>query len=137
MYFKLVFSWVVIISASLSAHASDAQECKKKLDSARTSLVSMLNGKKDDAQQKLVTSTASEMTSCLDAMTVNGKTNELNELKKVWSAFKATREAELVPLILSSKKEDNEKAKTIATGIQKERMDKMNSLFEKLNGGDL
>jgi hypothetical protein len=123
-----------LVSVSTTAFATSAGECKPKLDKARSSLVEMLGGKKDDAQQKLVKQTADDAGACIDGIKAAGKDAQVAELKKVWGEFKATREKQLVPAILAGK---GDEAKTMATGIQKERMDKINSLIKQIQGGDL
>jgi hypothetical protein len=53
----------------------------------------------------------------------------LLELKSAWEALKATREKELVPVILVNGKVVYEE---IGAGIQKERLDRMHALLDIL-----
>jgi len=124
----------MFLAASV-ASAATVSECKGKVNAARQSLVEMMGGKKDDAQQKKVKDSAEAVNPCLAALKAPaGKDAALADLKKVWGEFLATRVNELVPAILAGQ---TDKAKTIATGVQKERMDKMNALMAQLGGGDI
>jgi hypothetical protein len=130
---KILTLAFILISQDIG-FATTTSECKPKIDKARSSLIDMLSGKKDDIQKKLVTITASEATECINNLKMSGKDADIKDLQKVWADFKATRETQLVPAILAGKTGE---AKIIATGIQKERMDKINALIKKIQGGDL
>ena len=60
---------------------------------------------------------------------VPGITPQFKELVDTWSAFKKTREDELVPMILGGKQADAEK---LAGGVQKERFQKIIGLVDGL-----
>lgn len=82
-------------------------------------------------QQNEVKESTNIANSCLmDLAIPRGKEDKVSELKKIWIAFKNTRENELVPLILAGKKEE---AKKIGTGIQSERIGKIKALLYQLN----
>jgi predicted amino acid-binding ACT domain protein len=56
---------------------------------------------------------------------------QLTTLQDTWKAFKKTRETEIVPAIYAG---DNMKAIEIATGVQAERMNTMDTTIQALNG---
>jgi len=60
-----------------------------------------------------------------------GKEAQFKELVDTWSAFKKTREEELVPAILAGK---DAEARKIAGGIQKDRYTKCQELLSALGG---
>jgi len=133
---KMNFSILILAISfgAVGAQASSPKECKDKVAAARASLVELMGGKKDQAQQSLVSSTAQSADECLMKLAVKGKEKDVQDLVKVWKEFKTTRETELVPKILAGK---DAEAKALGTGIQKERVDKMMALFSKIEGGDL
>jgi len=59
-----------------------------------------------------------------------GKEAQFKELVETWKAFKETREKELVPAII---KGNEDEAKKIAGGVQKERITKCQSLTSELD----
>jgi hypothetical protein len=93
----------------------------------------MVNKDKRGAdQQKLVKSTADAVSAALAKVKAPaGKEAQLKELVETWSAFKKTREVELVPAILAGK---DDEAKKLAGGIQKERITKCQQLVGELGG---
>ncbi len=126
---------LVLVSISLNAHATSATECKIKINEARASLVDMLGSDKPESLKQKVEETADNANNCINQLTgPKEKEADLSELKKVWGDFKNTREKELVPAILAGKKDI---AKTIGTGVQAERMNKMQKLIRSLEGSDL
>ena len=119
-----------VTSLSIKAFASTAEECRPKIDKARTTLLEMTGGKINPEQEKLVKDSANTANDCILSMKVTKEQEkDFTELKNVWAEFKKTRETELVPLILAGKKDE---AKSIATGIQSERMGKIKRLIGKL-----
>jgi hypothetical protein len=105
---------------------------KEEIATARKALVTLIlyREKRGPEQQKLVKDTADAVSAHLAKLKgPTGKTAEFTELKETWSAFKATREKELVPAILAGEKEKSEK---IGAGIQKVRLDRMYALIDQL-----
>lgn len=124
-----------LLASSHSYAACTFPQLKSKIETARKTLVEMLGGKTDAAQQKFVKDTADDVSHCFTEISVpKGKDKDFAELKGAWEAFKNTRETELVPAILAGKTDN---ARKTATGIQKERLDKMMRLIMTLQGGDL
>lgn len=110
--------------------ATTAEECKPKIGKARIYLVEMLSGKVNQDQQTLVKRSAEQAHICIMEIKAPAENEkQLEELKKVWNEFKTTRENDLVPKAITGKMEE---AKALAMGVQKERMDKINSLLEQL-----
>ncbi len=131
---QIVASILVLISGfAFSAQAGEFGELRTKLSAARESLVTMMlhKEKRGADQQKLVKDTANAVSAQLSKMKAPaGKEAQLKELKETWAAFKQTRETELVPAIL---KGNDELAKKIAGGVQKERITKCQTLTSELD----
>lgn len=120
------------ISASAFA-AGEFAELRTKLTAARESLITMMvnKDKRGPDQQKLVKDTADAVSAQLAKMKAPaGKEAQFKELVDNWNAFKQTREKELVPAIL---KGDDETAKKLAGGIQKERYTRCQTLTSELD----
>lgn len=116
-----------------TASASEFADLRSKLTAARESLITLMvnKDKRGADQQKLVKDTADAVSAQLAKMKAPaGKEPQFKELVKNWNDFKETREKELVPAIL---KGEDEKAKKIAGGIQKERYTKCQTLTSELD----
>lgn len=132
---KLMAVLVAIFLAGLavSANAGEFSDLRPKLSAARDSLVAMMLHKEQRGsdQQKLVKDTADAVSAQLAKMKAPaGKEAQFKELVETWTAFKKTRETELVPAILKGK---DEEAKKIGGGIQKERITKCQNLINELD----
>ncbi len=122
------------LCAALPVHANEFSELRGQLSAARESLVTMMvnKDKRGPDQQKLVKETADAVSARLAKMKAPaGKEAQFKELQQTWDAFKKTREAELVPAILSGKEDE---ARKLAGGIQKERITKAQQLVGELGG---
>jgi hypothetical protein len=87
--------------------------------------------KRGPDHQKVVKDTADAVSAKLAKMKAPaGKEAQFKELVDNWNAFKNTREKELVPAIL---KGNDEEAKKIAGGIQKERYTKCQTITSELD----
>ncbi len=130
----VLFATIVVLTGMvLSANASDFGDLKTKMSAARESLVNMMlhADKRGPDEQKLVKDTADAVSEYLGKIKAPaGKEAQFKELVATWSAFKETREKELVPAIL---KGDDAEAKKIAGGIQKERITKCQTLADELD----
>lgn len=132
---KLLAVFVAILIAGLAvpANAGEFGDLRPKLGAARESLIAMMLHKEQRGadQQKLVKETADAVSAQLAKMKAPaGKEAQFKELVETWAAFKKTRETELVPLIL---KGNDEEAKKLASGIQKERITKCQNLINELD----
>jgi hypothetical protein len=132
---KLWAVFLAIFLAGLAVPASSGEfgDLRPKLSAARESLVTMMLHKdqRGPGQQKLVKDTADAVSAQLAKMKAPaGKEAQFKELVETWAAFKKTREAELVPVIL---KGNDEEAKKIAGGVQKERITKCQNLINELD----
>lgn len=128
-----IFAAIALAGASMSANAGEFGDLRTKLSAARESLITMMlhKDKRDANQQKLVKDTADAVSAQLAKMKAPaGKEEKFKELVETWKAFKETREKELVPAIL---KGNDEEAKKIAGGIQKERITKCQTLTSELD----
>lgn len=132
---KLLVAFAIALLAALPAHAGEYDDLRVKMSAARDSLVEMMLNKdmRGADQQKLVKNTADAVSTQLATMKApSGKAAQFKELSETWAAFKKTRETELVPAIL---KGNEEEAKKIGGGIQKERITKCQKLISELGGG--
>ncbi len=125
---------VVLLGHATLAQANDFAELRTKLTAARESLVTMLvnKDKRGADHQKVVKDTADAVSAQLAKMKAPaGKEAQFKTLVDNWTAFKATREKELVPAILAGREDE---ARKIAGGIQKERYTKCQQLVGELGG---
>lgn len=128
-----LFAAIVLSAMTFSAHAGDFSDLRTKLSSARETLITMMLHKEQRGpeQQKLVKDSADAVSAQLARMKAPaGKEAQFKELVETWKAFKETREKELVPAIL---KGNDDEAKKIAGGVQKERITKCQSLTSELD----
>lgn len=133
--------WILSLCVALAAltnatlaHANEFADLRGKMSAARESLVTMLvnKDKRGADHQKVVKDTADAVNAQLSKMKAPaGKEAQFKELADTWAAFKKTREADLVPAILSGK---DDEAKKLAGGIQKERFTKLQQLVGELGG---
>lgn len=134
---KLLVSLCVATATLLStsiAHANDFADLRVKASAARESLITMLTNKdkRGADQQKVVKDTADVVSASLGKLKAPaGKEAQFRELVDTWGAFKKTREAELVPAILSGR---DDEARRIAGGVQKERYTRVQELIGELGG---
>jgi hypothetical protein len=128
-----IVATVCLTGLSSVASAGEFADLRTKLTAARESLIAMMvnKDKRGPDQQKLVKDTADAVSAQLATMKAPaGKEAQFKELVANWNAFKETREKELVPAIL---KGEDDKAKKIAGGIQKERYTKCQTLTSELD----
>ena len=119
--------------------AASVCDVKMGLQNAREKLVAMLDAADKAAQEELkkqVDEASTSLETAVEAMLGDANTSEdnkgkLNKFKETWTAFKETREKEIVPAIYAGKKEE---AKALATGVQAERMTTMKDLLKELGG---
>jgi len=124
---------IVLTGLANPVNAGEFAELRVLLTAARESLVSMLvnKDKRGSEQQKIVKDTADAVSAKLAKMKAPaGKEAQFKELVDNWNAFKETRENELVPAIL---KGNDDEAKKIAGGIQKERYTKCQTITSELD----
>ncbi|TAK98918.1 MAG: hypothetical protein EPO08_17870 [Rhodospirillaceae bacterium] len=123
---------VGVTSSSCFASTSDILT---SLQAARGKLVSLV-GTTDKGTQTVLVDQVKSATqevdknvaaTLADAATPADVKGKLTEFKAVWLEFQHTRDAEIIPAVLSG---DNAKAKEIAQGVQVERFKKMVSLLQ-------
>jgi hypothetical protein len=123
--FCVLVTLLIVPVFAVPSYAGQFGELKAKVTEARESLVTMVKNKdkRGPDQQKLVKDTADAVSAALAKMKAPaGKDAQFKELVDAWSAFKKTREDELVPAILAGKQEEADK---LASGIQRERLKKV------------
>lgn len=124
---------IVLTGMTAPANAGEFGDLRVLLTASRESLITMLvnKDKRGADQQKLVKDTADAVSAKLAKMKAPaGKEAQFKELNDNWNAFKETREKELVPAIL---KGNDEEAKKIAGGIQKDRYTKCQTITSELD----
>jgi Ni/Co efflux regulator RcnB len=135
---KALLISIAVATAALTmapaASASNFNDLRTQMSAARESLVTMLTNKdkRGADQQKVVKDTADRVSATIATLKPPaGKEAKFKELVDTWSAFKKTREQELVPLILAGK---DAEARKLATGIQKDRITRCQELLSELGG---
>jgi hypothetical protein len=129
----LAVMFAMVSALVLPAHAGEYDTLRVKLTAARESLLTMMLHKEKRVAdyQKVVKDTADAVSAQLATMKAPaGKEALFKELNENWSAFKQTRETELVPAILNG---EDAKAKKIAGGIQKDRYTRCQEIVSLLN----
>src|SRR5512143_3657322 len=117
---------LILIQEIYAAHADAIRD---GLMSARKNLVAMIDTSDQAAQDKLYAevTTASQTvddalrTALADKATTEDQAAKLKQFQEIWEAFKKTRETEIVPAIRAGNKDT---ARSIAKGVQAERMTK-------------
>lgn len=138
VFMKKLFASLAMASLGLlvstTALANEFETLRAEMSAARESLVTLVvNKEKRGAdQQKLVKDTADKVSAHLAKMKAPpGKEAQFKELVDTWTAFKKTRETELVPAALAGK---DDEAKKLVNGIQKERITKIQQILGDLGG---
>ncbi|MCI4625082.1 MAG: hypothetical protein L3V56_03880 [Candidatus Magnetoovum sp. WYHC-5] len=131
--FISLFVMMTVMLMAYSAFAGEFADLQKKITETREALVTMVNdkAKRGEEQQKMLKTTTEAVNTALAGMKAPaGKDAQFKELTDTWNAFTKTRDEELVPALLAGKDDD---AKKLATGIQKERFEKLVSLCGELD----
>lgn len=134
----VLFACLLFVSAfSTAASAAHADDVKASLLEARKGVIALLDATDAAAQDTLVaqivTATAGVdralSAAQSDAATPAEQKAKFKEFGEVWSAFKKTRDSEIIPAVRAGNKDA---AKAVAKGIQAERFKKMNELLAGL-----
>ncbi|MBI5893179.1 MAG: methyl-accepting chemotaxis protein [Deltaproteobacteria bacterium] len=111
-------------------------ELKADLNQVRALLMGMIAESEPSKRENLrskINETSLNVDKRLDALLENIKeptmVKKLEEIKDVWTAFRDTRDKEIIPAIFAG---DLHKAVSIATGIQAERYKKFNGIVTEL-----
>jgi methylphosphotriester-DNA--protein-cysteine methyltransferase len=121
-----------------TAKAATPADLGKNLDAARENMLKMLDatdaGVRDAAylEMKKATVALDSALAEIAASASDAQTAKLREFKSTWEAFKATRDADLVPAALSGDAEKVKQAKEKAGAVQTERFAKMKQLIADL-----
>lgn len=130
----LILSTACLAPVAYAAHAGSIMAA---LMSARENLVAMVDAPDAASQNQYYAevTTASQAvddavaTALADANLTPEQAAKLEEFKATWEAFKDTRENEIMPQVRAG---NVEQAKSVAMGIQAERMATMKSLLAEL-----
>lgn len=118
------------------AHAATICDVKTNLTEAREKVVDMLDST-DKVQQeeakKGIAQASTALETALEALLKEGTLDKakLTQFKETWTAFKKTREDEIIPAIQAGK---TDIAKKLATTVQADRMKAMNEVIAGLDG---
>lgn len=115
----------VLLSSTGTLYAATPADACANLGEARTQLVAMLgesDAAKLDGLKAKVQAASDKLDQDLAAMASGPDAAKVSAFKPAWTAFKATRETEIIPAIYAG---DKEKAKGLATGVQAGRMKEM------------
>ncbi|MEW5786543.1 MAG: MCP four helix bundle domain-containing protein [Pseudomonadota bacterium] len=119
---------VSLTCATGTVLAAPADDACAALMEARGHLVTMIGSTDkagNDALKDKIQAASGKVDATLAAMAKSynaGDESKAAAFKPVWEEFKKTREGDIIPLVYAGRNAD---AKTIATGIQAERMGKM------------
>ena len=126
---RSLFPVVALLLSGMGwAGAATTDEACSTLMDVRGSLLAMLDSTEKttrDGFKRQVYSSSAQLESIL-AELVDSDNARAKAFKPVWESFKRTREQEIIPAVYAGK---YSKAKSIASGIQSERMDKMKSVM--------
>lgn len=131
----------VLMAASSFANSATVDEVAGALTEARANLLQMLSSNDKAAQEGLkakIEAASSKLDTALTALLADkamgaDKIEQLKVFKTNWEDFKKTREGEIIPAILSGKVDV---AKSLAKGVQAERMQKMKAALVALGWKD-
>jgi hypothetical protein len=122
--FLPLLAFALLSSAAAVQAATPADACAD-LGEARTNLVAML-GESDQAKldglKAKVQAASDKVDKDLAAMASGPDAAKVGAFKPVWTAFRQTRDGEIIPALYAG---DKEKAKGLATGVQAGRMKEM------------
>ncbi|MBF0584779.1 MAG: hypothetical protein HQL80_11185 [Magnetococcales bacterium] len=110
--------------ASMAMAGPVADATKASLTEAREKLVALLSITDKAAQAKQVEEVQAASAK-VDAL-VGKNADTLKAFNEVWTAFKTTRDSELIPNVLAGKKDE---AKALATGVQAGRFKQMQEIL--------
>ncbi len=134
---KLLISGIIAFLSMQLVQAETICDAKIALADARFNLMMMVmstDKAEQDALKVEIDNASTNLDRAIAAMLKDeNKTDDgqLAILQETWTAFRNTRETEIVPAIYAG---DNMKAISIATGIQAGRMMTMEGIIQALNG---
>ncbi len=134
---KILISGIIAIFSMQLVQAATICDTKLALVEARLNLMMMVMSTEKEDQDSLrveINKASTGLDKALVAMLKDeNKTDDaqLTNLQDTWTAFRNTREADIIPAIYAG---NNDKAIAIATGIQAERMKIMDNVIQALNG---
>lgn len=125
------------INAQANGIAKTMSELKESVQTVREKLVVLLVVTDKDKQMqyideiKFLSQAIDDRLSTLQKSHISKELAErLMEFKSVWTAFRITRDTEIIPNLLSGDTDKINEAKTIARTIQAERFQKMQALLQ-------
>ncbi len=142
---KLLIGGMVAASmfATQVSQAATICDVKTGLNDARNNLVEMVKtGDKAGSESALRIKVNEATTKLEEAYTAMlGDDNkaddaDLEKFKETWEAFKKTREENIMPALAKGTSKGVQEAKSIAGGVQKQRMGIMNGVIQTHGGDD-
>ncbi len=128
MYRNLVFVFAILLSGLSRADTAPADDACTTLLEVRAHLLAMVKSTdkaSQDGFKRKVYEASARLESILGAM-ADSDAPRAKAIKPVWESFKQTREKEIIPAVYAGRASD---AKSIAIGIQAERMLKMKAVL--------
>ncbi len=113
---------------------SNLEIIKAKLGEGRTALLSMLDEKDKNKQLQLHTTiknVTAEINKLIPGLKGQIPDDKVTMLHEAWVVFRDGRDNNVIPALLAGRVEE---AKSVATGIQKERFQKVNAIVDELMG---
>ncbi|MDM8569346.1 MCP four helix bundle domain-containing protein [Thiotrichales bacterium HSG1] len=132
----ILISLMIMLSMTM-VQAATICDAKIALADARLNLMMMVMSTdkvEQDALRVEINTASTNLDGAVGAMLKDeNKTDDvqLNSFNETWTAFRNTRETEIIPAVYAG---DNDKAIAIATGVQAERMAAMDGVIQALNG---
>lgn len=105
---------------------ADVAAVKDNLNKAREALVALVDASDKAAMEKQQAVVKEASTKVDEALKDSATADKLKGFADLWAEFKKTRDDELIPAALSG---DKAKAKSLATGVQKERFEKLSAMI--------
>lgn len=128
LYAALVLGLALVLPQA-PVHAGPLGDAiKAGMTEAREGLMGMIAAP-DAAAQEAKLAAVKSGTAKVEAAIAGADAAKIADFKAIWAEFKNTRDSQIIPAIQAGKKDE---AKTLADGIQAERIGKMKALLEKM-----
>lgn len=132
---NLLLTAATVLLVTPGGWADLAQELKTAITTTRGHVVAFVGAADKDTQSKeqaAIQTTSKDVDAQLSKALSSASDSQkptLTDLQAVWVPYTQTRDTELIPAVLAGQ---TDKAKTLATGVQKDRFQKMMSLLDTL-----
>lgn len=132
--FYIFFASIVFVAATSTAFAGKVEDIQTKLNQSRQQTMAMLS-EMDKGVLEMRYEEALASSKEVDARLQRAMADSsllaqhmtLEEFKRVWNAFKTTRDQEIIPLLMAGK---HAPARALAQQVQAARFKQMNDLLD-------